>query len=379
VANRKLLGLIAALGLAAGAAAQLPREVVRCRLSGRPLSARLEWGFSESASRGYHSGFWVGYSIRRLMGERSSIGTFGTDGAGHQTLEEIIAGRTEEFPGYDGRYGVRRQARRVLEDIEKKGQPDKKVWKDVAVLSRWENPGERTPVRIDMSSLDLPFDFGGLPFIWLDGAEDGESLAWLKAALAGSRSEEAKKHVLAAVGMHQSPALVLPILEAALAGRESVSLRKDAAFWIGQQNDPRACAILAATARSDRSLEVRKHAVFALSQVDLEDSVDGLIALARTADEAEVRKQAVFWLAEKASKKALAALGEIADRDPETAVQEQALFALSEFHDKEAIGILIRVAKTHPNARLRKRAIFWLGESGDPRAVEALIEIVKKD
>ena len=378
--TKKLCLLVLALGLAGSAAVagRLPLEVVRFPSSGRPLAVRLDWGLKEAAGRGYRTGFWEGYSIRRLMGESSSIGTIFCGAVDEPTLEEVISGNRKEFPALSARAAARGEARRVLDGLDRKGEPEKKVWKDVAVLIRYDGADRGPASCVEMSSLDLPFDFKGLPLVWLGSAEDAESLAWLKTVLAGSRSEEAKKHVLAAVGMHQSTDLVIPILEAALTSREPDSLRKEAAFWIGQQNDPRACAILLRTAQTDRCLEVRKHAVFALSQVELEASVDGLIAVARTADNREVRKEAVFWLSEKASKKSLAAIEDLVYHDEETSIQEQALFALSELPNGEGVSPLIKVAKSHPNPHVRKKAIFWLGECGDSRAIEALVEIARK-
>ena len=378
--SRKLCLAVLVLGLAGGATAgRLPREVVRFPSAGRPLADRLEWGLNEAARRGDRGGFWEGYSIRRLMGERSSIGTINCDAAGEPSLEEIISGKRNEFPALPAREAARQQARRVLAAMDKKGEPEKKLWKEVAVLIRHDGAAPGPPSRIDMSSLDLTFDFAGLPLFWLGSAEDAESLAWLKTVYARGATDEARKHVLAAVGMHQNPGLVIPILEAAINGRESDSLRKEAAFWVGQQDDARAVALLLGTARHDRSPEVRKSAVFALSQVELEASLAALIELARTAADREVRKEAVFWLSEKASKKAFAAIEDRVYHDPETGVQEQALFALSELPDGEGVSALIKVAKTHPNPQVRKKAIFWLGECGDSRALDALVEIVKKN
>ncbi len=373
---QKLLILLITVGLAGGAAAasRPPREVVRCPSGDLTLAARLDWGLKEASVRPYPAGYWEGYSIRRLMGEHSSIGSFNCGTADEPTLEELLTGKKKEFPALS----TQQTARRVLSEMGGKHEPESKVSKEVAILFRFDKGKQRVVSRVDMSNLDLSFDFEGLPLLWLGGAEEGESLTWLKSVFAAGPTEKVKKEVLAAVGIHQSPALVIPILKAVLKGREPVDVRKDAAFWIGQQPDPKSCEILLGTARSDPSLEVRKHAVFALSQVDLEASVDGLIALAKTADDLEVRKQAVFWLSEKASMKALATLTELAERDPEAKVQEQALFALSEFHDPEALDALIRVAQTHPNPQVRKRAIFLLGDSGDPRAVDALVAIIKK-
>ncbi len=93
----KLCLLVLTIGLAGGAAAGgLPREVVRYPSAGRPLAVRLEWGLKEAAGRGYRHGFWEGYSIRRLMGERSSIGTINT-GADEPAIEEIISGKRKEL------------------------------------------------------------------------------------------------------------------------------------------------------------------------------------------------------------------------------------------------------------------------------------------
>jgi HEAT repeat protein len=381
VAPRQVLGFVVALSVAGAAAVgRPPQRVVRYSRSGDPLAARMEWALKEAARHGYNDGFWAAYSIRRLMSQDSSIGTFSSRSRLEATLQEIISGDKPDWPVPSREESIRSRARQVIDDLEKAGRPEKKVWNDVAILVRYTNPAGAVPERVSLSSFNLSFDLEGRPLIWLGEADDEESLAWLKKAYPESKTVECKEQVLAAVGIHESPAAVIPILDSVLKSQETAELRKNAAFWLGQQNDRKAYEILLQTAKTDRSGEVREGAVFAISQVELEVSVDGLIDLARHGPDPGVRKQAVFWLGQKASLKAAGALEGFAFDSREAKIQEQAVFALSQLPGRAGLDALIKVAKTHPNAGLRKKAVFWLSEChdpSDPRALNALIEIIK--
>ncbi len=381
MATRQVLGIIAALTVAGIAAGGRPfQEVVRHPQPGQTLSTRMEWALKEAEQRGFKDGFWAGYSIRRLMGQDSSIGTFSTRSRPEATLQEITSGQESEYPASRRDEIIRSRARQAVDGLEKAGRPQERVWKEVAILVRYENLAGAAPERISLSSLNLSFDLQGRPLIWLGNADDQESLAWLKTAYQKIKAEEGKEGVLAAVGIHQNPAAVIPILASVLRSQETGELRMKAAFWLGQQNDRKAYEILLETAKTDRSGKVREGAVFAISQIDLEGSVDALIDLARNGSDPGVRKQAVFWLGQKASQKAAGVLEDFAFDSRETTIQEQAVFALSQLPDRAGLDALIKVAKTHPNSGLRKKAVFWLSEChdpNDPRALNALIEIIK--
>jgi len=380
MSGRKALGLgLFALMAAALAAHELPREVIRYPGTGTAIGPRLEWALHEAKTRRYGSGFRVGYGIRKLMGERSYIGSWNDDRlrSTEPTIEEVLTGKRRVEPLMPRAEWLSRTAREVLDDLEMDRTAEKKVWKDVAILLRYEGDGSADPEKVEMSNFELDFDFQGLPLLWLGDASDDQSLTLLRGLYAGAKREETKKHVLAAVGIHNTPALVIPILESVLVSRDADELRKDAAFWIGQQDDPAALKVLRRAARTDRSCEVRKGAVFAISQVELEAAVDELIDLARTAESEDVRHEAVFWLGQRASKKAGAALVDFATKDGDSRVQEQAVFALSQLPENQGVEPLIKIARTHPNPHVRKKAVFWLGECHDPRALEALIAIVK--
>ncbi len=361
------------------ASPQVPSEVVPYAGPPAGLSAKLEWALQEAAKRRFGSGFWVGTSVKRLMGKNSHIGTVDTARRGLEpTIAEVLSGKkAPEKVETDGEI-VRRTARRILAELEGSEEAEEKVWKDLGLFYRFGEGASPALERARMSNLDLAFDFKGLPLLWLGEASDEESLGLVSEFYAAARTDNIKESLVAAAGVHGTPALAVPFLEKVLNGRDSDEVRKNAAFWIGQQHDRKALGILVRAAQSDRSTAVRKNAVFAISQTGLPEAVDELIALARKGPETEVRKQAVFWLGQIASKKAGAALEEFAVRDDDVRIQEQAVFALSQLPGGEGVETLIKIAKTHPDPRVRKKAVFWLGETNDPRALETLIEIIRK-
>ena len=378
--------LAAGAGLAAAAdhgSNRPPSAVVRPdatgAAAGRPaLEGNIAWAIGQAPKTAPGRAFWVGYSIDRLQGEHSHIGSFNGGTAGRDlTVAEVLAGKTApEAVASEGEV-VRKAARAALEELESRGKPEKKVVKELGFFLKYE-PG-KTPVlgKARPGNLELAFDFEGLTLFWLGKVPEDMSLALVERLYGSARNDDIREDLVTVAGCHGTPALVVPVLAGILGSGASDELRKNAAFWIGQQNDAEGLELLARTARQDRSEEVREGAVFAISQIELPAAVDEIIGLARSADKRDVRKQAVFWLGQMASEKSGRALEEFARKDTDTEIQEQAVFALSQLPDDQGVDALIKLAKTHPDPRIRKKAVFWLGECDDPRALEALVNIVK--
>jgi HEAT repeat protein len=341
------------------------------------LPAKLDRALAEASKVPSGQAFWVGYAIDRLQGEHSTIGSTFGDRVRRPTIAEVLAGKG--LPGASEPSGgdLRSAAAEALDELEHRGKPEKQVLKELGFFLKYK-PGRPAALEsVGMSNLDLSFDFEAAPLYWLGKAPEEQSLGLVRDLYGRASGPEAREHLIAAAGCHGTPRLVLPFLESVLGSADPDDLRKDAAFWIGQQNDAAGLRTLSQAARTDRSEEVREGAVFAISQLDLEAAVDELIALARGAEKRDVRKQAVFWLSQLASKKAGGVLEDIASGDADLEIQEQALFALSELPDNAGLEPLIRLAKSHRDARIRKKAVFWLGESSDPRALEAIVAIIK--
>ncbi len=355
-----------------------PAQVLRPAAESGALAARLDWALDQGSAAGPGRFFWAGYSIERLMGENSRIGSFTVGGSGRDlTVAELLAGK-KSTPGPAGAgEDVRGAARAALDEIERQKKPEKKVLKELGIFLKYETGKPPLLAEVRVSNLDLAFDFEGAPLFWLGKTSEEQSLALVRALYGPHHGDKVCEGLIMAAGCHSTPRLVVPFLEGILNGKASDDLRKDAAFWIGQQNDQEGLRILVRAARSDKSPEVREGAVFSISQVELPEAADELIALARNAEFRDSRKQAVFWLGQIASEKSGKALEEFARKDGDIEIQEQAVFALSQLPDNQGVDALIKLAKTHPDPRVRKKAVFWLGECDDPRALETLIAIIK--
>jgi len=374
-----LLAAAAALAAAAPPRDEVrpPGEVIRYPGADESLTVRVAWAIGEAGGR-RGGEFWVGYSISRLMGRHSTIGSVNTDRVSRElTVREILAGVRSSGSRSGGAEDIGPAARRALDKLEREGEAEAKVAKDIGIFLLYPSGRTTSPAKVRMSDLDLAFDFEGAPLYWLGKASDARSLGKIESLFARAGDDKVKRQLIAAAGIHAAPRLVVRFLEGILAGPGPDGLRKDAAFWIGQQNDAAGLRLLVNAARSDRSTEVREASVFGISQVGLPEAVDELIGLARGADDAGVRKQAVFWLGQAASKKAAPALEDFATGGRDIEVQKQAVFALSQLPGNQGLEPLIRLAKTHPDPRIRKKAVFWLGECRDPRALQTLIEIIK--
>ena len=376
-----LLTAVAAAGMAAVSAAgghRPPARVFDRAAESGPLATKVDRAVGDASGSAAGRAFWVGYSIDRLMGEDSHIGSF-TDGPGSRdaTIADILSGRSGPASSAEASEDIRKAAQAAVEKIDRKGKPEKKVVKELGFFLKFGPDKAPLLAGFEMSTLDLSFDFEGAPLYWLGKAPEAESLGLVSSLYGRNRGEEVCKGLIAAAGCHGTAGLALPFLGRVIGGDGTDELRKDAAFWVGQLNDPQGLRLLVKTARSDKSEEVREGAVFGISQVELPVAVDELIALARGAEKRDVRKQAVFWLSQMATGKAGGVLEEIARKDGDFEIQEQALFALSELPDHQGVDALIKLAKTHPDPRIRKKAVFWLGECDDPRALDAIIAIIK--
>jgi hypothetical protein len=87
-------------------------------------------------------------------------------------------------------------------------------------------------------------------------------------------------------------------------GDASIDARKDGLFWYGQGDAPTKSLIELYDANEPSRL--REHFTFVLSQRRDDPAVDELMSIARTDADVRVRKQALFWLGQTNNPKALA-------------------------------------------------------------------------
>ena len=339
------------------------------------LAQRWKGAVDEAKKRGFGKGYWIAYSIQRLMPENSFIGSFYSDTRRNKpSLGELLTGREQVDVSRERTSGNFT----VTDGVTFVGDMDSrrhKVMKEIGILFHISAAGETDQIKV--TNLSLHVDLEGDPLIWVGGADDKESIAFLKSRFEGTRSSRVKEHAVEAIGLHAPSSNVLSFLHDILTGSEADKVREEAAFWLGQMDTDEALKVLIEAAETDRSESVRKKAIFGIGQMEGDRGVDALIKLARKNSGKKVREEAAFWLGQRASEKAIATLNDIAFSGDDTDVQKSALFALTQLPDGSGVEYIIKIAKTHPNPKVRKEAVFWLGQCDDDRAIEALIKIVR--
>jgi len=350
------------------------------------LIERWDWAVQEAGKLKPKDGFWIGYSIKRLMWEHQYICSTDehTITSSHypnflrgDPLEKILSGKISYTPLSDEEK-VKLEAKRALASLEKESEPGRKVWKDLAILFKFSSSSSRIPENFRVSNMYLPFDPEGLPIFWLDKAEDAQSISILSKIYESTNSEKFKKRVLTVAGLHGTSDQAVSFFEKVLKSKEPDTLRARAALELGDQDHERAVKLLHQTAINDKSYEVRRRSVYGLEDIELPSAADALIDIAQNCKEREIRKRAIDCLADIASKKTAATLKDIAYEDSDTDIQKRAVYALEDLPRNEGIPYLIDIAKTHHKVTVRKAAIYCLGDSNDPRALQALIDIIKK-
>jgi HEAT repeat protein len=241
---------------------------------------------------------------------------------------------------------------------------------------------EKRVMKIHVASEDCVLDAGGLPFIWLSGAQPSESVALLSAYVtSGDFSEHGHGQLgngaLTAIALHGGTAADRAV-ESFAAPIQNEHLRKQAAFWLGSARGKSGLAVLERMAKSDPSPEVRAQVAFAFHCSKEPAAVDDMIHMAHQDESAHVRGQALFWLAQKAGQKAVSTIQGAIDADPDTEVKKKAVFALSQLPKDEGVPKLIEVAQNNRNPEVRKQAMFWLGQSHDPRALDFFEKILSR-
>ncbi len=239
----------------------------------------------------------------------------------------------------------------------------------ILVRVEFSKPGE-----LRVTSPDCRIDAGGLPFYWLTGVTQAESLAFLKSeAIANNHSDTA----FMAISFHQGTAPD-QILDDLAAPSQPVETRKRAAFWLGNSRGAHGVATLKRMLTNDTSSDVRDRVITALSQSKEPDAIPLVVEAARTDKDAHIRGQALFWLAQRASAQiSKQSIESALANDPESAVRERAVFALTQMPNGGGVPMLIDLAKSHRDPNVRKKAMFWLGQSKDPRAIEFFAQVLK--
>ena len=183
-------------------------EVIRHPQPGDKLEARWNWAMDKAGKQKPRNGYWVAYSIKKMMGEFTYYATTGTYmySTSHpssslfrgQTLEEMVYGR-RSVPEMSDEEQIKSIAKRALEERKPPHRPQRRIWKEVAILFKFSGSASKTPETIRFTNLTVAFDPGERPLYWVDKSEDAESFEFLRKMYTKVRGEDLKKRVLSAV------------------------------------------------------------------------------------------------------------------------------------------------------------------------------------
>jgi HEAT repeat protein len=357
------------------------QTIIQHSNSTQKLKNRWKWAIKKSKGTEYKDGFWIGYSINRLMGENSYIGSFRSDRyEKEKSLAEIVYGKftKPQQENLTDDQKVREAAKKVIEELENPNKPDEKIFKEIAFLFRFDRPSKDLN-EIEVSNLSLHVDLDNFPLIWIGKTNDAESVNLLEKQYNKNLSDEVKEDLITAVALHKTSDQVVDFLSEIILDTEPNDVREKAVFWIGEHETNKTLKLLTKTAQRDRSTDVREKAVFSIYRMESEKANDVLVDLVYHANKRQVREKAIFWLGQKDSPKAAPILEDIAINDADRELQQKAIFGISQLKDNKSTNILIKLAKKHPNKESRKKAIFWLGQKASKKAAATLEDVAIND
>lgn len=186
---------------------------------------------------------------------------------------------------------------------------------------------------------------------------------------------EVRRHAAQALGgMESSDTAAINALSNALARDADPSVRKTAAWALGEIEDSRAVNALVTALKSDKDVEVRKTAAWALGEIESPLAIDGLGAALKDASP-EVRKTAVWALGEIEDSRAVPVLLPFL-KDTDAEIRKTAVWALGEIESAEAVTGLAALTRD-PNQEVRQQVAWALGEIESSTAIEPLTVMVK--
>jgi HEAT repeat protein len=142
---------------------------------------------------------------------------------------------------------------------------------------------------------------------------DGDNGAFLRSLYGRLTSERLQKKVIQSLSQTDDPDGERFLLRIAQDDDQRMELRKDALFWAGQNNHAATSELISVYPKLTNR-ELKRHYTFVLSQRREEEAVDKLIDIAKNDGDHEVRRQALFWLGQSNDPKATRFLREMIER-----------------------------------------------------------------
>ena len=338
------------------------------------LVERWKWGLQQ---RDQHKDVWIAYSISQEMYENELIGSWYSDKRKFQTIQEVLTGKSQPVQNRPNHGNVQVFAKEQLARFDEKDSgPGKLVTKELAILFGFEG----TLDRVELTMLESQFDFRGKSLIWLGATSSEESLSFLRNMYEQEKRIKFKEDLLMCIGIHRTPAIVVPFLEKVLKSNAHDDLRAKAAFWLGQQNHPSALKVLTETLPSETSEDVLEDGLVGMIEMTMPEATNQMKEWTKKKYSRKLREGAIFWLGQEDAPGALPLLEKIAMEETDPEIVEKAIFSMSEMQKTPGVTeTLIRIAHNQPTREGRKHAIFWLSQNYTEKLELTLKDFATKD
>ena len=234
--------------------------------------------------------------------------------------------------------------------------------------------------RIHLGTFSLPGYFNKRPVVWLDSAADKESIELIASLMSRSRSEDVRRDLVAALGLHADAGTVVPRLISILQSNDVEGVRREAAEWLGRKGDPRAISALSRAVRNDRAEGVRREAIESFQHMPVPGATDSLISFATSLTSHDLQREAIESIGHRNDDRALAFLTKFVRSDVSSDVKREAIESLGNMEDGRGMNVVIDAAKNDGSPEVRREAVETLARI-EPvtRAFDLLREIVNTD
>ncbi len=246
---------------------------------------------------------WAGYSIHRQMYADSRFGWYSA-GSDRPALAEILGDGTTPH-GQE----VAAAARRALAGLEDE-QP--LVTKEVGILFQLM-PSQQTISQIRLVTMDAPARLGGAPILWAGSRPDSESLDFLE-SLWTDLTDELREDVVTAIGAHDLPDRVMPLLVEVTRSYGDRDAGETARHWLADHLSVAMGLRPESRGRRTSDDEVRRSALYALVNVEEGRAGEMLVRLVTSSPDSRIRRLALIQLAHLDGRAGESALLRMAER-----------------------------------------------------------------
>jgi hypothetical protein len=181
------------LALVALSQASIAQEAVYYADSTQALNKRWAWAMEQASQSRFIDGYWVGYSISRLMEENSTIGSV-----------SIKNDRVYRMPGKSLSELIYDNPTPMELNFPETKSPQK-VLKEVGIFF-YIAPNDRSVVKVEQSTFSLSVNFKGKPLLWLGRTANEPSFDLVEQLYRKALSTDLKDELMCVVSVHDNAA-----------------------------------------------------------------------------------------------------------------------------------------------------------------------------